>query len=107
MNLTILEISTALNKMANKAPGEDSITCDEHLSIPPDNITHLFNRMMRECSIPTTWKRSILVAVLKTGKDIAIPSNFRGISLQQSLWKLFVSCVTTRVESWVITHNIL
>jgi hypothetical protein len=107
INLTTLEISAALNRMANKAPGEDSITHDELLSIPPDNITHLFNRMMRERSIPTTWKRSILAAVPKAGKDTAIPPNLRGISLQQSLRKLFVSCVTTRVESWVITHNIL
>lgn len=94
--------------MANKAPAQDGIQHDELLSVPPDNITHLFNHMISERRLPTTWKRSILVAVPKAGKDAAIPSNLRGISLQQSLWKLFVPCVTTSVESWeVIAHNIL
>jgi hypothetical protein len=93
--------------MANKAPGEDGIPRDELISIPPDKITNLFNRMLRERKIPTTWKRSILVAVPKAGKDTAIPSNLQGISLQQSLRKLFVSCITTRVEPWITEHNIL
>ncbi|KAI5787860.1 hypothetical protein FPQ18DRAFT_233316, partial [Pyronema domesticum] len=82
-----------------KAPGEDVIPREELISIPPDKIADLFNRMLRECKMPTTWKHSILVAVSKASKDTAIPSNLRGISLQQSLRKLFVSCIMTRMES--------
>jgi hypothetical protein len=45
--------------------------------------------------------------VPKPGKDTAISSNLRGISLQQSLRKLFVSCIATRLNTWITDRNIL
>ncbi|KAI5793632.1 hypothetical protein FPQ18DRAFT_232729, partial [Pyronema domesticum] len=82
-----------------KAPGEDGIKRNDLLSIPIPVITEFFNEMLTTCDVPATWERSILVLVSKPGKDPSIPSNLRGISLQQSLRKLFISCISTRLDA--------
>jgi hypothetical protein len=101
------EVLAALNRMANKAPGEDGIKRNDLLTIPCASIVSFFNTMLRDEAVPTTWERSILVPVSKPGKDPSLPSNLRGISLQQSLRKLFISCIATRWDTWITQKSIL
>lgn len=101
------EIKDAIKRMKNSAPGEDGIGKNELSKLDPEDIATFFLHITESIQVPSSWTRSILVPIPKPGKPAITPRNLRGISLQQALRKLFVSCVVPRLYSWTESKNLL
>ena len=60
-----------------------------------------------ENKIPKIWKQSKIIAILKSGKDSAIPKNYRPISLQCHTYnKLYERLILNRVSPLLEQHLI-
>lgn len=79
------------NLKLNKAPGQDGI-CYEFYKFASDGfineILTIFNRIFLHEQIPTSFRRSILIPLFKTG-DPNLSTNYRGLSLMDTLCKIF------------------
>lgn len=105
--LTSQEIKSAIEQMKNSSPGEDRIGKDDLMSLDPEDIATFFLQVTESVCVPASWSRSLLVQIPKPGKCSNIASNLRGISLQQSLRKLFMLCLVPRIYSWSQSINLI
>ena len=87
-NFTLAELNVAISTLPNnKATGPDSVA-NEVLRIPTirNDILGILNQMQQE--VPASAKQSNFVPLPKKG-DLSIPGNWRGITLEQHITKLF------------------
>ena len=85
---------------SGKSPGPDNITIDliKCAGKPlAETLTKLFNKCLRDCSIPQEWNNASMLLLHKKGdkKDIA---NYRPISLLSVVYKIFTKIITRRIE---------
>jgi len=52
-------------------------------------FARIFNAVLRTHHFPQTWKHARVISILKPGKDPAMPSSYRPISLLDTIGKLF------------------
>ena len=88
----------------NKAAGRDDILV-EQLSTLALKLTML-NICFRENKIPTVWRQSKIIAILKPGKDSSIPKNYRQISLLCHTYKLYERMILDRIAPAIEQHLI-
>ena len=94
---------------ANKSPGPDEIS---NLLIKNFTLkavvqfTHIMNAIMQLQYFPQQWKKSIVVPILKPGKNPEDPTSYRPISLLCSLSKLAERVLLTRLKMLGIEQNI-
>ncbi|KAK6181925.1 hypothetical protein SNE40_009702 [Patella caerulea] len=101
--ITVTEIKDAIKKMKNgKASGEDMIPL-EFYKVGIDKLMpvllKLFNTVFFSGTFPESWTSSIILPLHKKG-DRNNPGNYRGISLLNSISKIFVSILKTRLTLW-------
>ena len=92
-----------------KAPGEDRISYEFYVNAPiayQEEVLLLFNRIFLTESIPNSFLRSIVVPCFKKG-DVNTVSNYRGLSLLDSVYKIFTGLILSRLNSWLECHNII
>ena len=104
------EFDTKISKLkANKAPGIDNIQ-NEILKVGKDFIKRhlkpLFNRILRTGKYPLLWSFRLTVPVHKKD-DPSKGENYRGITLQSSLSKLFTSILNNRLYDYTTKKGIL
>ncbi|CAG4953738.1 unnamed protein product [Colias eurytheme] len=100
---TAQEISLRIKKLKNeKSMGPDNIP-NEAISTGITLLTHpltkLFNKILDERKIPTEWAKSDIILLYKKGDPNDL-GNYRPISLQSNLYKLFASCLDKRLEKY-------
>ena len=84
-----------------KASGRDSINnvvlsqAANELATP---LCHFFNFSLESCSLPVSWKTSY---VFKSG-DPSIPSNYRPVSLLNTMEKVFEKIIYKHVFNYLI-----
>ena len=92
------------NTRNGKAAGPDRIT-NEHLKAASPVIVPflvlLFNTCLRLGCIAAAWKNSFVVALFKGKGSPSEPSNYRGIALLNTVFK-----VLTKILNWRIMDNI-
>ena len=66
----------------------------------------MFNTCFIENKIPRMWRQSKIIAILKPGKDSAIPKNYRPISLLCHTCKLYERLISNRVSPLLEQHLI-
>ena len=49
----------------------------------------IFNAILLTHHFPTAWKHARVISIMKPGKDPALPSSYRPISLLDTIGKLF------------------
>ena len=59
-----------------------------------------------ENKIPTLWRQSKIIAILKHGKDSAIPKSYRPISLLSHIYKLYERMILNRIAPTIEQHLI-
>ena len=68
----------------NKAAGRDDVLVEQLINVGPKAhrwLLTMLNKCFVENKIPTLWRQSKIIAILKPGKDSAIPKSYRPISL--------------------------
>ena len=97
---TIEEIQNAINNLAsNKSPGPDGIP-SEFLKYTSHEITPLllsiFNTIIESGIFPSNWGKTVICTIYKNGQ-INNPGNYRGISITDTLYKIFSTIVNKRL----------
>lgn len=66
----------------------------------------LFNDIYDIGEIPIEWCESIICHIHKSGPQ-TIPRNYRGLSLINTISKIFTSVLTIRLQNWTEENEIL
>jgi hypothetical protein len=105
-----LELFGVLNNLKNnKAPGPDGITYEFYKNIPPcsyNELLNTLNKIFLSEKIPSNFNKAIMIPLFKKG-DPLIASNYRGLSLLNSLSKIFNSIILNRLTFWIEHNKIL
>ena len=64
----------------------------------------MLNICFMENKIPTIWRQSKVIAILKPGKDSSIPKNYRPISLLCHTYKLYDRMILNRIAHAIKQH---
>lgn len=105
------EVTDALNNLdASKGPGPDGIpplflkSLSMELTAP---LFWLFNTSLKTGNFPSTWKKSFLIPIFKSGKKSDV-RNYRGIAIISCIPKLFEAIINGNLFQQIknrITHN--
>lgn len=93
----------------NKAPGQDRICYEFYKNAPScflNEILSLFNSIFLREDIPDSFRRSIIIPLFKKG-DVNCVSNYRGLSLLDTNYKIFTGLILNRINTWIDVHGIL
>jgi len=60
-------------------------------------LARIFNSVLRTHQFPQMWKHARVISILKPGKDPALPSSHRPISLLDTIGKLFEKILLARI----------
>ena len=109
--VTVEEVSAELRHMKNKkAPGHDNITA-EHLKhggeVAVATMTWIINVIVATETVPTCYKKGLMVPIPKAGKDKTIKDNNRGITLVPILNKLLERVILKRESVWLIDKGVI
>lgn len=95
------EVRCAIQHLkSDKSPGDDGITNDILKAIIDPLVpilTSLFNDMLTLNKVPKEWGISIITLLYKKG-DPADLGNYRPISLQQTVYKVFAKVLLNRIS---------
>lgn len=97
------------NLKDNKTPGFDGVPYEFYKHAPYcflDRMLGLFNKIFITESIPTAFRTSILLPIHKKG-DPNTPANYRGLSLINSMSKIFCNILLNRLSDWLDYNSIL
>lgn len=104
------DLNTVLKKLKlSKSPGDDGIPYEFYKYGPPclhNYMLSLYNYIFLHEDIPSSFKRSILIPLHKKG-DKNVVTNYRGLSLINTLCKVFCNIILNRLIHWVSRNNIL
>ena len=104
-------VSAIQTKLKNKkAPGYDSITPNMLKNLPYSAIifiTRLFNAIIDFGYFPSDWKKSLIIMILKPGKDPTLASSYRPISLLPCLSKLFEKIFLIKLTPYLQEHELI
>lgn len=108
--LTASETEDILKSLkVDKASGPDGISnkilreAAKELSIP---LTNLFNQSLSCCKVPASWKEAHVTAIFKKG-DASLPSNYRPISLLNTMEKVFERLIFKHLFNHLNANRIL
>lgn len=95
------EVEKAINETkSNKAAGPDGIF-NEHIKdakqLLLDIWTRLFNECMKRGNIPDSWRESTIKVLYKGKGDTSTPDAYRGIALENNIFKIFSRLLTKRI----------
>ena len=98
---TLEELQEAVARLRKKkAPGPDQavnelfLLLDDHNS---NSFLEFYNKIWEAGEVPNSWKEAIVVSIYK-GKGLDTdPSNYRPISLLNSIYKLFAAMLQSRL----------
>lgn len=98
------EIQQALHHVRkhnmHSALGLDQVSYETILSIPTENLQHLFQECIDSQQIPSDWTIATLAAILKKGKAPQNPDSYRVIGLQSCFLKLLTLLIDRRFRAW-------
>jgi hypothetical protein len=70
-------------------------------------LVAIFNAILRTQYFPPVWKHARVIYILKPGKDPALPSSYRPISLLDTIGKVFEKILLSRILSEVSGRGLL
>ena len=85
-----------------KSSGPDCIGAEFYLNTSSEIspvLKNLFNNILNSGNFPPAWGRSIICPIHKSG-SVSDPSNFRGIALMNTMYKLFSIILNNRLYKW-------
>ena len=108
--ITIEEICKTIKELkTNKATGHDSIINEmlkESKSVISPFLATLFNKSLEIQYYPEEWSIGIINPLRKTG-ELDNPDNYRGITLNSCISKLFTRLLNNRLTEVIENKNLL
>ena len=108
--ISLQEMRLAIKKLKKgKSPGPDGITAEMLLSATPslENVLHqMFNRIFSEAEFPEDWRRGVIINIHKGGNPFEM-NNYRGITLNPILSKVFSIIMNERLNNYIKDNNII
>lgn len=104
---TIHELTGALSKTKESSPGADRISYTLLKRLPTQClllVLQFFNSIWEQQILPTSWKHSVIIPILKPGKDPSLPASYRPIALTSCLCKLMEKMINFRLL-WFLESN--
>jgi hypothetical protein len=98
-----------INQKNNKSPGLDGITNEmikTSLPVVQTVLVKLFNAIFTSGFYPEAWKHGINIPLYKNGNPTD-PNNYRGITLTNTLGKVFCSVLNTRINNYLEGNDLL
>ena len=96
------EVKAQLKRLPSaSAPGPDRLPYKVWKAVDPSGtlLAQIFEICRRERKVPRAWKTSTTVLIYKKG-DEGVPSNWRPISLQSAIYKIYASILAKRLATW-------
>ena len=107
---TLFELKNVVDSTRKTAPGKD-LVCYSMLAHMEDDalsvVLKLFNQIWDVGYIPVSWKESVIVPLLKPGKEPTNPLSYRPIALTSHLGKTMERMVTKRLEYYMEGKGLL
>ena len=105
---TLDEVINSITSMPlGKAAGIDGIP-SEFFKATKNEIApillNLFNNVFTSGIIPSSWKSSVIVPIYKSGPSTN-PGNYRGISITNTMYKIFSGIINKRLYNWTEDNN--
>ncbi|GIX68893.1 retrovirus-related Pol polyprotein from type-1 retrotransposable element R2 [Caerostris darwini] len=106
--LSVAEVMIAFRSCENTAPGPDRLTYNHWRSVDPRAtiLTRLFNCCLHVRLIPEEWTQSTTILIPKAGDPSSL-ANWRPIALGNTAYKLFMKCLTARLQNWCQKFDVL
>lgn len=101
------ELINSINELKKSSPGPDGIPNILIIKLPLKGIEYLlkiFNLIWNTGAYPKSWSESIIIPILKPGKDSSSPESYRPISLTNTLCKLVEKLINHRLR-WILESN--
>ena len=100
------EVVTQFKRTKRTAPGADGITYANWRWVDPLGLilSTIFNICRINSRVPRSWKHSTVTLIHKGG-DVTSVSNWRPISLQLTIYKLYSAIIARRIASWATTTS--
>ena len=109
-NITNKEIIETINKLKNNKAHGDDLIINEMLKagnqILIGLLNRLFNTVLSSGIYPDTWCTGTVIPIYKSG-DKENPSNYRGITVNNCLGKLFNTIINKRIVTYLETNKLL
>ena len=97
------------NAKTNKAPGYDQVPTEFYINAPDELLEvllRIFNFILESGKVPNSFGRAIIFPLLKKG-DTNKVENYRGISFEDTVLKLFTGIMLNRLVGWVNANKII
>ena len=107
---SLWELSSAILESRDGSPGIDTVHNAFLRNLPKEALPQMLrslNQIWSEGSFPAPWRESIVVPILKQGKDRSDPNNYRPISLTSCVCKVMERMVNRRLVWWLERRNLL
>lgn len=108
--IELCELTSVLRSLKHdKAPGDDGISYEFYKYAPAcfvRDILSVLNYIYLKETIPTSFKTAVLIPLFKKG-DPNCTANYRGLSLIDTLCKIFNNILLNRITDWIEKYNIL
>ena len=102
-SFSLEDLQRAINKLQKrKAPGPDTAINELFMLLDNHNsliLLDFYNRIWERGEVPNSWKEAIVVSIYKGKGTDTDPSNYRPISLLNSIYKLFAAMLQHRLAS--------
>lgn len=107
---TRAELKAAIRQSrADSSPGEDCISYNMIKHMPSSSrkvLLSFYNRLWEEGRVMEQWKQSVVMPVIKQGKDASSPLSYRPIALTSVLCKINERLISNRL-TWFLTRYTL
>ena len=104
------DLSNILSKIKNSTPGEDGVHYKMIINLPltvKHHLIKILNKFFTESYFPPIWSKSIIIPIVKQGKNPNSPQSYRPIALTSCICKLFERLLNERLMEFMIMKNIL
>ena len=102
------EVRNSIIKLGNgKSPGTDGISAEfykETISQIAPTLTTIINTILNTGVFLKSWGESVICPIHKSGSH-SDPSNYRGISLLNTMYKIVSTIINNRLYIWAEENN--
>ena len=107
--ITVEEIEKTISSMKRlKSCDYDDNVADFYIdakSLISPFLCTLFNYIYDNCIYPEAWSKGVIVPIYKKG-DCNMPSNYRGITLVNTMGKIFSLILRNRINNWCESESV-